>query len=716
MHKYKDLILILFLILILNVQCPESSQANETLVKGYAYSLLYEYKDAIGQYEKYIKAYPKSSKQYIALNNKGNIHYHLGNFDNAHSSYETALKSELQSDYAKAIIHYNLANTLISIEDDNNIDKDKQGRNSNQPSTKRNRSLETKNEMIIKEFEQSIQYKPLLEAYNNLSLICSSQEGGQETAIQYLENALRISTDKEGAENTKKIATVHFNLGNLIYQQKSDELFKLCEGNTFQENDERDKIELPAQENAAQSVIHSVIEKLSEKIKLCKKDRECKKEAVRRWREALKQQPSFFTKKNSTETGRFLRPNIPAIERKKREACLRINFDKFVDVIHEYETAISLNPYFLEAYNNLGNLYLESSRFEEAIKYFHKALHLDPKAVFVHNNLGVAFFKSGQIEKGEEQYQIVKQLRKNFLQGDGGQGQHLALSAELEKGRMSEWGPGYSQSLRASSLCHFQPEGYAHTISSMILWNVNQFFAAIDIPIAASKEIYSMLAYTIVPKEEFNDLSLRAPVVRILAIFYKQLVGGQSNILANHVGTGFLIDNNGQIGYILTAYHNLLRKKDIKKHQVEYEPDQIVVQFLTPFPEARKAGLVMRGIEDTGYSDLALLRVENVPEQIPLAKLSDATIPKKDEKAIAVGHPQGISKWQISKVNFDSINMDKTWSFYGEGINSGYSGGPVYSSNGKVIAMLIEKKEKISKAIPVNENEIRKFLQVIKND
>lgn len=788
MFKYISLILILFLILSLYIQCPTISQTDKPLSTGYAFSILYEYKNAIEKYEDYIKAYPKSSKQYIALNNKGNAHYHLGNFDCAVSTYEKALKSGVQSDYAKAIIHYNLANALIGMEEDNNIDKDKQEQNSNQPSTKRNKIFELKDERVIKEYEQAIQYKPFLEAYNNLALVCSSQEDGQETAIRYLEDALRIRTDKILPENTKKIAAVHFNLGNLMHQQIREKILTLCEENTSKETDMRDRTELPIQQKATQSLVHPATERLVEEIKVCKKDRECKKEAVRKWREALKQQPSFFARKHSMVTGRLLRPRIPPIDiekkSKKREACIRINFDKFVDVIHEYETAIGLNPYFFEAYNNLGNLYLESSRFEEAIKHFRMALRLDRKAVFVHNNLGVAFFKSGQIKKGKEQYQIVNQLRENFLnlklasfkvtkqslddmKAEGvpddvleglknienyevigedrflnllkvtiGEeqtvrynllilkhalkfvGQFLRSSAELDKGRMAEWGLGYSQSIRASSLHNFQPKGYDHTIPIMILWNINQFFGPVDIPpVAASEQIDSMLAYKILSEEKFNDLSLSVPVVRILAIFYKELVGGQEDKkFAKNVGTGFLIGKNGQIAYILTAYHNLLRVKSVSQHQVEYEPDEIVVQFFTPIPEARKASLVLRGMEDTGYSDLALLRIENVPEQIPLAKLSETSIPEKGEKAITVGHPNN-ERWQISTLKFDSVNMDETWSFYGEGIDLGYSGGPVYSLNGEVIAMLIEKKKdgKISRAIPVNEGEIKKILQGVKS-
>ncbi|MGK7897376.1 MAG: tetratricopeptide repeat protein, partial [Xenococcus sp. (in: cyanobacteria)] len=607
--------------------------------------------------------------------NLGNAYYYLGNFTNAVNNYENTLKAGSQSDSELATIHYNLANALTGIE----------AKNYNSASIEERR---------IEEYKQAINLNPtFIEAYNNLGLIYSSKQDGQNTAIQYLKEALRGSAAKSPPEDSGKTAILHFNLANLMYQKISGEIRQGCKSSSSRENDNRYRP-------------HPATERLLEEIQACVDDRECKKVAVGKWQEALIRQPLL---RDSDESSLF--QALPLNVEKKRqetEECLRENFDKFADVINHYEKAIQINRNFLEAYNNLGIVYLESSRFEQAIEYFRKALSIERQAIFVHNNLGVAFFKSDRTEEGEAEYKRVKELRDEFLNnGERPESQNIEMNAELRRGRIAPWSLARSQTLHTSSMYHFTPEGYDQAIPVMNLWNTNVVFEQIDIPIAPPNQIREKLKYQVLPSEKFQQhTNLTSPVVRILGIFYKHN--------KQQVGAGFLVKKEDQVGYIVTAYHNI--SDEDKEERIEWEADKIVVQFLTPIPEARQARIVLRGSDDTGVKDLALLRVEDVPAQIPVVELADSLPPKPDEPAIVVGHPCPYSdpnpnddrclkkRWQLSNIRFKAVETNQQYSFQGQEIKSGNSGGPVYASQSvKVIGMMtsISPSNDDSEAIPV---------------
>ena len=690
------------------VDSQEKEGSSNGYVLGYAFSILHEYQKAIDNYEAYIKTHPNSTKKYIALNNQGNAYYYLGDFARAVTAYETALEAAVPSDAEQAIINYNLANALIGVEEDSSESSSTIPSNANTSEEFNYRSL--LEEKVIKQYQKAIELNPsLLEAYNNLASLSSHQQEHKDLALRSLEDALRLGVVQSPSEDTQKIATLHFNLANLMYQKISTEIMAGCE------------ITRPRSTNSS-SLVHPATERMMAEIETCGDDRQCKQEVVRRWQEMLKQQSSPRNVNQFPPT----KPTPIDLQqhRREREECLHENFEKFASAIQHYKAAIELNPEFLEAHNNLGNLYLESSLFEQAIEHFRQALNLDQKALFVRNNLGVAFFKSGQIAQGKEQYEIVKQLREDFLQSEDSQagtpgGQSIAVSAELECGRIAEWSSGYGQSLRMSSVGRFQPDGSQDSVPTTVLWNINRLFDPINIPIANDNQIDSLLAYTFLPEEEFQNPKIKAPVVRILATVYKDLLDGNRP----NVGTGFLISKDAQAGYVLTAYHTLLTDKNIsdptnpnRDLKIECEADEIVVQFFTPLPKVSKAHIVLRGLQDTGVSDLALLKVENVPAQIPEVNLATSVTPQQGEEVMAVGHSDN-QQWQVSTLQFDTINPDQTWSFRGTGIKSGNSGGPVYqSTSGEVIAMLVvaEQDKEVSRAIPVRA--MTKILQKIQSD
>ena len=54
-----------------------------------------------------------------------------------------------------------------------------------------------------------------------------------------------------------------------------------------------------------------------------------------------------------------------------------------------YKTALSINPDFPEAHNNLGTILQDKGDLAEAINAFKTALQLDPNLSDAHNNLAL---------------------------------------------------------------------------------------------------------------------------------------------------------------------------------------------------------------------------------------------------------------------------------------------------------------------------------------
>ncbi len=70
-----------------------------------------------------------------------------------------------------------------------------------------------------------------------------------------------------------------------------------------------------------------------------------------------------------------------------------------------YERALKVDPYFINAYYNLGQLYKDLGRKKEAIAYYQKALMIDPQYKDAYFSLGNLFRDSGDVEKAIQAYQ-----------------------------------------------------------------------------------------------------------------------------------------------------------------------------------------------------------------------------------------------------------------------------------------------------------------------
>jgi protein O-mannosyl-transferase len=103
------------------------------------------------------------------------------------------------------------------------------------------------------------------------------------------------------------------------------------------------------------------------------------------------------------------------------------------EAIHDYNTAISLNPVGFIAHYNLGNIYLSEGRIDESIEQYQMAVNAKPDYAECHNNLGVAYNDKGWTDQAIEQYHIALALKPDFADGHYNLGQAYSAKGLLDK-------------------------------------------------------------------------------------------------------------------------------------------------------------------------------------------------------------------------------------------------------------------------------------------
>jgi len=75
-----------------------------------------------------------------------------------------------------------------------------------------------------------------------------------------------------------------------------------------------------------------------------------------------------------------------------------------------YEEAVRLSPTFVQAYNNLANLYEKQHEYEKAVDAYAKILPLSQSDPLLHRNYGIVLEKAGKIKEALTQYRAYLNL------------------------------------------------------------------------------------------------------------------------------------------------------------------------------------------------------------------------------------------------------------------------------------------------------------------
>ncbi|MEW6096891.1 MAG: tetratricopeptide repeat protein [bacterium] len=123
---------------------------------------------------------------------------------------------------------------------------------------------------------------------------------------------------------------------------------------------------------------------------------------------------------------------------------------QYSEAIIEYKEALKLNPYYKEAYLNLGKAYQSKQLFKDAISQYKKAIKLDRKYVDAYINLGICYEKQNLLTKAKTN--LEKAIELNPVNAEG----HFYLANILYKGKkIKESIEEYIQTTKIDSK-HFQ--------------------------------------------------------------------------------------------------------------------------------------------------------------------------------------------------------------------------------------------------------------------
>lgn len=84
------------------------------------------------------------------------------------------------------------------------------------------------------------------------------------------------------------------------------------------------------------------------------------------------------------------------------------------NAIERFSKALTLNPSYVEALNNLGITYEELGRFDDARQAFEKSIQIDPRGALTWYNLGNTLFKAGRLEECRHAYTEALAIIPNY--------------------------------------------------------------------------------------------------------------------------------------------------------------------------------------------------------------------------------------------------------------------------------------------------------------
>ena len=67
-----------------------------------------------------------------------------------------------------------------------------------------------------------------------------------------------------------------------------------------------------------------------------------------------------------------------------------------------YNKILEVEPSFIDAQSNLGNIFKELGENQKAISCYEKAIEIDPNILNAHNNLGVLFKELGENQRSNK--------------------------------------------------------------------------------------------------------------------------------------------------------------------------------------------------------------------------------------------------------------------------------------------------------------------------
>ncbi len=143
------------------------------------------------------------------------------------------------------------------------------------------------------------------------------------------------------------------------------------------------------------------------------------------------------------------------------------------------------------------------------------------------------------------------------------------------------------------------------------------------------------------------------------------------------IGAGIIISIGDEELYIITAYH------------VIEESDETIVKFYyNPMLELK--GKIFEKVDKERDLAVLFIKSSNIPNNIKILDIGDASLVKELDQVIAIGHP-GSKEWQASSGEILLSDDISNFSFSRETIDPGNSGGALLNDKYQLIGIVKQK-------------------------
>ncbi|KAB1253291.1 UDP-N-acetylglucosamine--peptide N-acetylglucosaminyltransferase 110 kDa subunit [Camelus dromedarius] len=183
------------------------------------------------------------------------------------------------------------------------------------------------------------------------------------------------------------------------------------------------------------------------------KERGQLQEAIEHYRHALRLKPDFIDGYINLAAALVaagdmegaVQAYVSALQYNPDLYCVRSDLGNLLKALGRLEEAkaVTLDPNFLDAYINLGNVLKEARIFDRAVAAYLRALSLSPNHAVVHGNLACVYYEQGLIDLAIDTYRRAIELQPHFPDA------YCNLANALkEKGSVAEAEDCYNTALR----------------------------------------------------------------------------------------------------------------------------------------------------------------------------------------------------------------------------------------------------------------------------
>lgn len=104
------------------------------------------------------------------------------------------------------------------------------------------------------------------------------------------------------------------------------------------------------------------------------------------------------------------------------------DYDTSIKLFNE---ALSLNPNYADALNNLGNIYNAMEKYNEALEHLSKAVILLPNEPIILNNISICLMELGKLEEAKSCLEKAIRIKPNFFPAYNTLGKLFAMKNDL---------------------------------------------------------------------------------------------------------------------------------------------------------------------------------------------------------------------------------------------------------------------------------------------